>query len=177
MFFMDFCYHKITSSILYISLFLIVAFLVLVMKINSTKVLACHTIIRVHVGHLQKSNLCKTRKFSAMKISQYMVPYMMIPYRWYISRGKIFANFAFKKIIHRKQNFIWFTPYFWPIRENLTPRNIPSTLYTYPMRLWYSVITLSSSSSHYDDLYDNLANLLCVLGYFGGTKFMFFSQN
>ena len=104
MFFMDFCYHKITSSILYISLFLIVAFLVLVMKINSTKVLACHTIIRVHVGHLQKSNLCKTRKFSAMKISQYMVPYM-IPYRWYISRGKIFANFAFKKNYTQKTKF------------------------------------------------------------------------
>ena len=54
----------------------------------------------------------------------------MIPYRWYISREKNFTNFAFqKKIIHRKQKFIWFTPYFWPIRENLTPQNIPPKRY------------------------------------------------
>ena len=42
-----------------------------------------------------------------------MVIFVGLPYRWYISRGKNFTNFEFqKKIIHRKQKSIWFTPYF-----------------------------------------------------------------
>ena len=51
-------------------------FLVLVTKINSVKVLWCHTFICVHVGHFVKIIFCKSlilgklRKFSTSKITE-----------------------------------------------------------------------------------------------------------
>ena len=59
------------------------AFLVLVVKINSMKMLLCRTFLCVHVGHLQEYflrmfNLGKIRKFSTSKITGYTVHSLMV---------------------------------------------------------------------------------------------------
>ena len=42
-----------------------------------------------------------------------LLPYKEIPYKWFFFEGYNFRKFrVLEKIIHRKQNFIWFTPYF-----------------------------------------------------------------